>query len=50
MDFNEHYPIKNEAERVNKTYEIFNEEKRFSSKAGLVESIITVQKKKKKYR
>ena len=27
MDFNELYSIKNEAERVNRTYDIFDEEK-----------------------
>ena len=43
MDFNELYSIKNEAERVNRTYDIFDEEKRFSSKAARVEFITTVQ-------
>ncbi len=43
MDFEELYGIKNEAERVNRTYDIFNEEKRLSSKAAQVEFITTVR-------
>ena len=34
MDFNELYSIKNEAERVNRTYDIFDEEKKIFFKGG----------------
>ena len=44
MDFNELSKIKNESERVNKTYEIFNEDIRLNhSKAARVEFLTTIQ-------
>lgn len=43
MDFEELSAIKDEAERVNRTYDIFDEEKRLRSKAGRVEFITTVR-------
>lgn len=43
MDFNELYCIKDEAERVNRTYDIFDEDKRLLSKAGRVEFVTTVR-------
>lgn len=43
MNFNELLKIKNESERVNKTYEIFNEDNRLNhSKAARVEFLTTV--------
>lgn len=43
MNFEELYQIKDEAEQINKTYEIFNEDKRLCSKAGRVEFLTTVK-------
>lgn len=43
MDFYELYNIENETERVNRTYDVFDEAKRLSTKAGKVEFITTVR-------
>lgn len=43
MDFYELYNIESETERVNRTYDVFDEAKRLSTKAGKVEFITTVR-------
>lgn len=43
MDFYELYNIESETERVNRTYDVFDEAKRFSTKASEVEFITTVR-------
>ena len=43
MNFNELYEIKDEIEQINKTYDIFDEEHRLSSKAARVEFFTTVK-------
>lgn len=43
MDFYELYNIESETERVNRTYDVFDEAKRLSAKAGKVEFITTVR-------
>ena len=44
MDFEQLVKIENESERVNRTYDIFNEESRLNhSKAARVEFITTVR-------
>ena len=43
MDFNELYNIKDEYEQINRTYDIFCEDKRLSSKSAKVEFLTTVK-------
>ena len=43
MDFNDLYNIKDEYEQINKTYDIFCEDKRLSSKSAKVEFLTTVR-------
>ncbi|MBR3961965.1 MAG: class I SAM-dependent methyltransferase [Oscillospiraceae bacterium] len=43
MDFKELYQIKDETEQINRTYDIFDEEHRLSSKAARVEFLTTVK-------
>ena len=43
MNFEELYQIKDEIEQINKTYDIFDEEHRLSSKAARVEFFTTVK-------
>ena len=43
MDFNELFQIKDEFERINRTYDIFNEDARLRSKSGRVEFLTTVK-------
>ena len=43
MDFYELYNIESETERVNRTYDVFDEANRLSTKAGKVEFITTVR-------
>lgn len=43
MDFYELYNVESETERVNRTYDVFDEAKRLSTKAGKVEFITTVR-------
>ena len=43
MNFKELYEIKDEIEQINRTYDIFDEEHRLSSKAARVEFLTTVK-------
>ena len=43
MDFKELYEIKDEIEQINRTYDIFDEEHRLSSKAARIEFLTTVK-------